>query len=237
MRFLVVQHMQWEGPGRFLLDACRSAGVSLDMAYAWQGDLPPLDEGRGLIVLGGSPNVDEEEAFPYLVPLKRMMLDAINSGVKVLGFCLGHQLLGHILGANVGPNAIKSVGYKMAELTEKGAAHPAFKGLPGRFSTFKWHGQAVKMPFPQGSGLEILASSKECPVEAVSLGGNPRVVGLQFDNHADPTDAAAWLAADHEWATDGTGINGEKMLAKGRELEGEMRDWFGRFFENFLALG
>ena len=50
-----------------------------------------------MIVLGGAPNVDEEDKFPYLKPLKARIREVIASGKAYLGFCLGHQLLAHVL--------------------------------------------------------------------------------------------------------------------------------------------
>ena len=68
--FLIVQHMDWEGPGQHLLAALGGAGVAYRVLEAWREPMPAASEFAGLIVLGGSPNVDEEDRFPYLAPLK-----------------------------------------------------------------------------------------------------------------------------------------------------------------------
>ena len=196
--FLIVQHMEWEGPGQHLVAALNEAGVDYRVLEAWHEPLPAVSNLAGLIVLGGSPNVDEEEQFPYLAPLKAAIREIIAGGGAYLGFCLGHQLLGHVLGCKVGPLPKKSVGFITAELTPAGLEHPVFQGWPVRPNLFKWHGQGVLPPL--ASGVEILARSAAAPVEALGLAGNPRVVGLQFDNHAGPGDVEKWLKFDAAWA-------------------------------------
>jgi GMP synthase (glutamine-hydrolysing) len=233
-RLVIVQHMDWEGPGQHLLAALLAAGVEFQVAEVWQEPLPALDSLDGLIVLGGSPNVDEEEEFPYLRPLKARIREVIAAGKAYLGFCLGHQLLAHVLGCQVGPLPQKSVGFITGELTPAGINHPAFQGLPARLDLFKWHGQGVLPPLP--AGVSLLARSTAVPVEALGLTANPRVVGLQFDNHAAPVDVANWLRHDRDWALTGSGADPEAMVATAVAQEPVMGRQFRRFMENFLHL-
>jgi GMP synthase (glutamine-hydrolysing) len=232
--FLMVQHMDWEGPGQHLLAALREAGVGYRVLEAWHEPVPEISEFAGLIVLGGSPNVDEDKEFPYLTPLKAAIRQAIDSGQSYLGICLGHQLLGHVLGCRVGPLPKKSVGFITGELTPAGLAHPAFQGLPARPRLFKWHGQGVLPPL--AAGIEILARSAAAPVEALGLTGNPKVVGLQYDNHAGPADVEKWLKFDAAWALSGSGADPEATLATAKSLEVEMGREFRRFMANYLRL-
>lgn len=226
--------MDWEGPGQHLRGSLKEAKVSYRVWEVWHEPMPPLDPFAGLIVLGGSPNVDEEEQFPYLRPLKARIKEVIAGGRAYLGFCLGHQLLAQVLGCRVGPLPKKSVGFITGELTPAGLAHPAFAGLPQRLELFKWHGQGVLPPLPPG--LSILAHSPAAPVEALALAGHPRVVGLQFDNHAAAPDVAKWLKHDGDWALSGTGVDPAALVAAARRQEAAMGQEFRRFMENFLRL-
>jgi GMP synthase-like glutamine amidotransferase len=139
-----------------------------------------------------------------------------------------------VLGCRVGPLPQKSVGLITGELTPAGAAHAAFQGLPSRLRLFKWHGQGVLPPLPPG--VEILAQSPAAPVEALGLTGNPRVVGLQFDNHAAAADAARWLEHDRDWALAGSGVDPEAVLTEARQQEAMIGREFHRFMGNFLRL-
>jgi GMP synthase (glutamine-hydrolysing) len=231
---LIVQHMPWEGPGGHLRAALAEAGVPYRVCEVWREPLPALDSLAGLIVLGGSPNVDEEEEFPYLRPLKALIRQVIEAGRAYLGFCLGHQLLGQVLGCRVGPLPRKSVGFIQGELTPRGLAHPAFQGWPKQPELFKWHGQGILMPVPHG--LSILAHSQAAPVEALGIIDKPRVVGLQFDNHADAADVQTWLENDREWALGGSGVAPEALVAAARSKEAGMGRLFRHFMGNFLQV-
>jgi len=231
---LIVQHMDWEGPGQHLLAALLEAGIDFQVTKAWEEPLPGMDPFGGMIVLGGSPNVDEEEKFPYLVALKSRIREIIFEGKAYLGFCLGHQLLGHVLGCQVGPLPQKSVGFITGELAAAGRKHPVFRGMPAQFTLFKWHGQGVLPPLP--SGVSLLARSNRVPVEALGLIDNPRVLGLQYDNHAAAVDVAAWLKHDGKWALSGSGADPEAMVATAVAQEAAMGREFRRFMENFIQL-
>jgi len=252
--------MDWEGPGQHLLAALNEAGVEYRILEAWHEPVPAVADCAGFIVLGGSPNVDEEEQFPYLAPLKAAIREVIAGGKAYLGFCLGHQLLGHVLGCRVGPLPKKSVGFITGELTAEGQAHPVFQGLPPRPQLFKWHGQGVLPPLP--AGIDLLAQSAAAPVEAIGVRGNPKVVGVQFDNHVGPADVEKWLKADAAWALSDAVADAADVMAKtlvwvplygvlvkntGEDLaaaivatakakEAEMSREFRRFMDNFLHL-
>jgi GMP synthase (glutamine-hydrolysing) len=231
---LIIQHMEWEGPGQHLLAALSEAQIRYTITKAWEEPLPALDPFGGLIVLGGSPNVDEQDKFPYLVPLKAYIREVIDTGRAYLGFCLGCQLLGDVLGCQVGPLPQKSVGFVTGELAAAGRKHPAFKGFPQQFELFKWHGQGVLPPLPPG--LTLLARSLRVPVEALGMADNPRVVGLQFDNHAAAVDVATWLKHDGDWALTGSGADPEAMVATAVARETAMGQEFRRFMANFFHL-
>ncbi|MGQ9688673.1 MAG: type 1 glutamine amidotransferase [Desulfobaccales bacterium] len=233
-KILLVQHMPWEGPGGHLRRALLDAGLECAVAESWHQPLPPLDSFTCLIVLGGSPNVDEEEEYPYLKPLKAMIRETVASGRAYLGFCLGHQLLAHVLGCRVGPLPQKAVGFLTGRLTPADLAHPVFQGLPQELRLFKWHGQGVLPPLP--AGVEILAASAAAPVEALGLAGNPRVVGLQFDKHADAQDAATWLAQDREWALAGGAVREEALRSQALREEAWIGGHFRQFLQNFCPL-
>ncbi|MGQ9590799.1 MAG: type 1 glutamine amidotransferase [Planctomycetota bacterium] len=236
-RLLIVQHMEWEGPGKHLLSALERAGVDYETCRAWREPLPPLGRFGALVVLGGSPNVGETDRYPYLAGLEAAVREVLASSRAYLGFCLGHQLLAHVLGCRVGPLARKSVGFATARLTPEGKAHPAFRGLPESFPLFKWHGQGVLPPLPPE--VDVLATSPGVEVEAIGFRGNPRILGLQFDNHAGAEDAARWLAEDRAWAaseTDLAHLAPEEFAARAAAEEPRIGRWFRAFLESFLAL-
>jgi len=235
-RFLVFQHMPWEGPGAHLKRAAERLGVHLELVEVWQQPIPDVSSYDGLIVLGGSPNVDQEKEYPFLKAEKIAISKILEANKPYLGFCLGHQLLADVLGARVGPNRCRSVGFIEGQLTQDGRHHPVLQGLPSALALFKWHSQATLAPLPDD--VEVLVTSRDCEVEAISVKGRSHFVGLQFDNHAaTKLDAATWLEGDRDWLSQPPVVNPAIVLRDAERLESLIGEQFQVLFENFIQLG
>jgi GMP synthase (glutamine-hydrolysing) len=236
-KVMVFQHNPWEGPGQFLLNAAKNHKLKMDIIHVWEEKIPEINDHIALIVLGGGPNVDQEHIYPFLTEEKKIIKETLARDIPYLGFCLGHQLLADALGAKIGPNFQSSIGYIKGFLTHEGRIHPAFKDLPQHFLLFKWHAQAVQQPLP--SQINILATSAECQVEAISLAGRPHILGLQFDNHAaDPENVKKWLTMDSKWLStlkDKT-VNSAALLKEAEKHQKIIREEFIKLFDNFFAL-
>lgn len=235
--FLVLQHTKWEGPGVFLLDAVHKNNVLLTIVKVWQEDIPPISIFDGLIILGGGPNVDEEDRFPFLKPEKKAILEAIQSDRPCLGICLGHQLLAEALGARIGPNFSPSIGFTNGYLTCDGRNHPCFADFPRIAPLFKWHSRAIIEPFPKE--LQVLMTSKECQIEAFSAYERSHILGTQFDNHAAHyTDVARWIKNDKKWVQSMLGKESDtsQIYRQAKENYHSLSRQFDIFFTNFIQL-
>lgn len=236
-KFLVFQHTPWEGPGRLLLEAAYRHQVELEVVKVWESRIPDPEPFDALVVLGGGPNVNEEERYPFLIREKTAIRRSLADNRPYLGICLGHQLLAEALGAPVGRNHRFSVGFTTGYLTHRGHAHPAFEGLPDGLTLFKWHAQAVLEPLPRH--LEVLATSSECAIEAISVVNRPHILGVQFDNHAAaPPDVALWLQQDVDWL-DRLGLTSAELTAildEAVRRQEKSAAEFELLFANFLRL-
>lgn len=58
-RFLPIQHNQWEGPGTHIIQSAKRNDAKMDVLKVWEEPIPELTSYDGLMVLGGTPNVDE----------------------------------------------------------------------------------------------------------------------------------------------------------------------------------
>ena len=234
-RFLIFQHMDWEGPGEHLRRSAASRDLHLDVIEVWHQAIPDLQSYDGLIILGGSPNVDQEEKYPFLRAEKAAIRKVLEADKAYLGFCLGHQLLAHVLGLKVGPNSCRSVGFIEGHLTRYGRQHPLFENLPNSMPLFKWHAQAVLPQVPKN--IEILVTSLECEVEAISVIGKPHVVGLQFDNHAGSVeDVTTWIKGDRNWLSSPPEVDTSRLLADAVRYETHVGEQFELVFDNYLKL-
>ncbi len=227
--------MPWEVPGTHLIHAAEKYGVRLDVVEVWRQTIPDISPFDGLIVLGGTPDVDQEKEYPFLKVEKRVIRKSIDEDKPYLGFCLGHQLLADVLGARVGPNFLKSIGFITGKITENGRRHPLFRDTPISFPIFKWHAQAVLLPLPKH--LEILVTSGSCQVEALSLKGKNHIVGLQFDNHtATFKNVNNWMESDQEWLSKPPAINTASLLKDAKKYQNLIGKQFETMFKNFVKL-
>lgn len=234
-RLLVFQHMPWEGPGQHLVRSAKKLRVGLDIVEVWHKPIPDISSYDGLIVLGGGPNVDQEKEYPFLNAEKEAIHRSFEADMPYLGFCLGHQLLADVLGADVGANFCRSIGFIQGQVTHEGYIHPVFQGIPKDLALFKWHGQAVLPPVPEH--IKVLVTSSDCEVEAISVDGKPYILGLQFDNHAaSAVDAEKWLEGDREWLSRLPGVDAEAILKDAQTHEALMGKQFEVFFNNYVRL-
>jgi len=207
--FLVLQHADWEPPGRLLLEAAEQLGITLRISKIYQQAPPDPADFEALLLLGGPQNVNQLERYPFLKEEKRLLKAWLTMDRPCLGFCLGHQLLAEALGAQIGRNFTPNIGFTRGHLTHCGSEHPVFKGINSPFPLFKWHSQAIQTPLPRE--LLMLATSSQCVVEAFGVAGRPHIIGLQCDNHAaHPEDINSWLEHDRGWIS---GLENGKSLA------------------------
>lgn len=166
--------------------AARGAQVTLTRLQAGEV-LPDHRDYDSLIVMGGPMNIYEHVAHPWLVAEKRFIREAIDSDRKLLGICLGSQLIADVLGGPVTRNAEPEVGWFEVALNAPGRAHPLFADWPDRFPAFHWHGDTFAIP----PGAQALMTSEACANQGFVWG--ERVLGLQFHLEVTAADARVWF--------------------------------------------
>ena len=194
MNIHYLQHVPFEGLAR-IEEWIRTHGHRLSSTRFFRNDeLPQLSDIDWLIIMGGPMSVNDEHIFPWLKPEKQFIRGAIDRGCKVLGICLGAQLIAAALGARVHLNSEKEIGWFPITLTEEGKTSIFFRNYPEEFYAFHWHGETFDIPH----GGKRLASSEACRNQAFSYGDS--VLALQF--HLDMQennvmDLVSHSAADH----------------------------------------
>ncbi len=110
-------------------------------------------EPKGLILSGGPSSVYDPGA-----PL--VDVEALRSGVPVLGICYGMQQIAHLLGGEVAPADRREYGPALVAVHDAGGL---FAGLPAEMPVWMSHGDHV-LRLPEG--FRPLASSGNSPVAA-----------------------------------------------------------------------
>jgi GMP synthase-like glutamine amidotransferase len=174
----VFQHVPFEDLGS-IAPWLNKQGILPGYTRFFAGDrLPALTQVDALIVMGGPMSVNDEEKFPWLIPEKQYIREAIRQDIPVLGICLGAQLIASALGARIYTNPVKEIGWFPVEALS--ASNHVFN-FPAEFMAFHWHGQTFDMP----EGAVQLARSYACAHQAFQSKQN--VIGLQF--HLETTPA------------------------------------------------
>ncbi len=225
---LILKNVRSEGPGT-IADYLSEARIPYGTVELGEGEAPPPLDGYGyLIVMGGPMGVYEMENFPHLAIGSRLIREAINRGMRVLGVCLGAQLIAYCLGAKVykGPQA--EIGWRHIELTAEGVKDPLMRKLamhPGvgdfwrKFKVFQWHEDTFEIP----AGAVRLAGSPLYENQAFRYGEN--VYAFQF--HIEVTEKMV-----REWFKDMPGMKDEVKAIESHYGEYRGRAW--NFYQLFF---
>jgi GMP synthase-like glutamine amidotransferase len=189
MRVLIFRHVPFEDAG-LIAPVLEESGVGFDYAdlYRDGAPLPDTTAYDGLIFMGGPMSANDP--LPYLDREKDFIAQAAVRGQPLLGVCLGSQLIARSLGASVGRNPEKEIGWFDIHFTEAAAGDALFGGLAGPENVFHWHGETWDLP----PGAVRLAGSKACPNQAFRAGRN--IYGLQFHLEVTPAMIANWLVQE-----------------------------------------
>jgi len=180
LQFHCLQHKAFEGPdkiGEWIIN--NEYSLSFTKFYLNE-PLPQHSDYDVLIVMGGPMGVYDESKYPWLIEEKKFLKEAISKNKKILGVCLGSQLLANVLGAKVYPNKEKEIGF--FPINKIQSQSTLLSNFPENFIVFQWHGDTFDLP----AGAKLLASSDVCKNQAFAYGNN--VLALQF--HFEVTETS-----------------------------------------------
>ncbi|NTW25179.1 MAG: type 1 glutamine amidotransferase [Lentimicrobium sp.] len=150
-------------------------------------ELPEFDL---LIIMGGMMGAYEDDTYPWLVTEKKLIREAIESGRKVLGICLGAQLIAASLGARVYKNNHPEIGFHQVKPLQEYPS--ALSGIAGDLKFFQWHGDTFDLP----EGACLIATAENVKNQAFTYKDN--VTALQFHPEMDSIIINGLLKNAHE---------------------------------------
>jgi len=208
MNVLIVKNIATEGPGT-IEEYLRKSNVPFRIVDVKQGEhAPEVNAFSHLIIMGGPMAVYEMDQHPFLRTEAILIEHAIKAGKKVLGVCLGAQMLAHVLGARVYPGQQKEIGWYDVTLTDEGMKDPVISELSidrkPVAEVFQWHGDTFDLP----QHAVRLASSDLFPNQAFQYAD--RVYALQFHIEVTPSIVRGWFK--HE-----KGIDLEKITSESEQ--------------------
>lgn len=187
-RILVCQHVPFEILGTFnpLLKAHKFRIKYVN--FGRHPDTVPCVKGYdGLVLLGGPISAYEDDLYPHIKTEVKLVKDALDKGIPVLGICLGAQIVARALGANVCKNPCPEIGWYDVSPTQEGLEDPLIKHFEKTRKIFQWHGDCFEIP----EQAVHLASSSLCNSQAFRYRDN--VYGFQFHLEVDQPLIERWL--------------------------------------------
>lgn len=201
MSVLIIKNIITEGPGT-IEDFLNKEDIPFSIVELSTGEIPPpLKRFDALVVMGGPMGVYEMDKYPHLMIGSRIIREAINMNMWILGICLGAQLLAYCLGAEVFRGPEEEIGWRSIELTRDGlkdplmrklAIHPQVGDFWRKFEVFQWHGDAFDLPI----GAALLAKSELYKHQAFRYKDN--VYGFQFHIEVTKNMLLEWFKDSSE---------------------------------------
>ena len=209
---LIIRNHPESGPGRYTTWLA-DEGLEVHLQPGEDGLPNDLSGVHGLVMLGGGLMPDDDEKAPWLPQERRLVTQALDQEVPVLGICLGGQLLALVGGGQVRANhGVIERGATAIHLRDEAARDGLFDELPSTFYAIENHRDAItELP----AGAAHLAYSADCPYQAFRLG--EVAWGLQFHPEASAENVGRWDAAKVR----ADGFDQDELLAFARSVEPE----------------
>ena len=214
MHLHFLQHVPFEGLGSIRPWAQEHNSTITKTRFYADDPLPDLGPIDWLVVMGGPMNIYQEIQYPWLAKEKAFIRQAIDAQKKVVGICLGAQLIADVLGSQVYANTDKEIGWFPIERTDLCAKTFLDRVLPDTLTVLHWHGDTFDPP----SGAIPIAHSAACTNQGFVWGNN--VVALQFHMETTPQGLKALVDNCGNELVDGPYIqNAEILLAAHSRFE------------------
>ncbi len=109
---------------------------------AWEVDWDALSLDDIYIILGGHMGSYDDRKYPYLQKEKQWLKKAINANTKILGICLGSQLIADAMGGKAYLSKQIEFGFKDLNFVEEDSLFEDFKNS----KVFSWHRDTFEIP-------------------------------------------------------------------------------------------
>jgi GMP synthase-like glutamine amidotransferase len=183
---LVLQHIAIEDPG-YIKDLMEADGwqltqIQLDEGGSLPADLSGFD---AMLCMGGPMDTCMEDEYPWLIEEKRRIHDwVVTMGKPFLGFCLGCQLLGEVLGGEVVQSEPPEIGVLDIEMTPASKQDSLFSEYPATIKAVQWHSYEVQ-GLESNSQVTVLGSSGSTKYQIFKYRNNAYAVQFHVEVRSD----------------------------------------------------
>jgi len=183
---LVLQHIAIEDPG-YIKDLMEADGwnlvqIELDAGESIPADLSGFD---AMLCMGGPMDTWMEQEYPWLIEEKRRIREwVVTMGKPFLGFSLGCQLLGEVLGGEIVKSEPAEIGVLDINMTAAAKDDILFGDYPVTIKAVQWHSYEVR-GLESNPDVTILGSSETTPYQIFKFRNHAYVVQFHVEVRSD----------------------------------------------------
>ena len=191
MRILVLQHIKIEDPG-FIKDLMINDGIELTTIELDEGEKIPTDLSKfdAMFCMGGPMDTWMEKEHPWLVDEKKAIKEfVVNLKKPYLGFCLGCQLLGEVVGGKVVRSNPSEIGILDIDFLKSKNNDLLFSSFPDKIKSLQWHSYEV-IDLEKKQDVTLIASSAVTKYQIFRY--QKHAYGIQFHIEIKDTTVNEW---------------------------------------------
>ena len=191
MKVIILQHIKIEDPG-YIKDLMIKDGVNLTTIELDEGETIPKDLSKfdAMFCMGGPMDTWMEKEYPWLIDEKKSINDfVVNLKKPYLGFCLGCQLLGEVVGGKVERSNKPEIGMLDINFSENKKNDLLFSQFPEKITSLQWHSYEVK-GLENNNDVTLIASSPETKYQIFKYKNH--AYGIQFHIEVKKTTVSEW---------------------------------------------
>ena len=191
MEIIVLQHIKIEDPG-YIKDLMLSDNFNLTTIELDQDEKIPknLNKFDGMFCMGGPMDTWMEDKYPWLIEEKKKIKEFVVDLKKpFLGFCLGCQLLGEVVGGNVIKSNPAEIGIMNVNFLKNKKNDILFSTFPDKINALQWHSYEVK-DLESNKDITLLASSPTTKYQIFKYQNH--AYGIQFHIEIKNTTVSDW---------------------------------------------
>ena len=191
MRIIILQHIKIEDPG-FIKDLMIKDGAELITIELDEGEKIPSDLSKfdAMFCMGGPMDTWMEKEHPWLIDEKKAIKEFVVDLKKpYLGFCLGCQLLGEVVGGKVVKSNIPEIGMLNISFSNNKSNDALFSKFPDEITSLQWHSYEVQ-GLENNKDVTHLASSPETKYQIFKYQNH--AYGIQFHIEVKDTTVGEW---------------------------------------------
>jgi len=191
MKIIIFQHIKIEDPG-YIKDLMIKDGAELTTIELDEGEKIPQDLSKfdAMFCMGGPMDTWMEKDYPWLIEEKEKIKEFVVDLKKpYLGFCLGCQLLGEVLGGKVVKSNNPEIGMLNINFSKNKDNDFLFSKFPEKITSLQWHSYEVQ-GLDDNEDISLIASSPETKYQIFKYKNH--AYGIQFHIEVKKTTVGEW---------------------------------------------